>query len=459
MENSVKEIKKEIFRAYDIRGVVDHDFDEEWVERLGLACGTWFRSKGWDRAVVGHDCRHSSPGYQQAMGRGLNASGVDVLFLNLVPSPAFYFAAKKLNYKAGVMITASHNPPEFNGFKVWEGETTIHTDDIQQIYEIMASGEFSEGTGVISYHDIVPFYMDDLLSGIKLKRAVKVDLDGGNGAGGHIALELLRRAGAEVIPQYCEPDGDFPNHHPDPVVAEYMGDLFKAVVQHGAEVGIGLDGDADRIGAVDEKGRLVPGDRLLALYAREMLERKPGETVVADVKCSHLFFDDVARHGGNPLMARTGHSVMKAKMIETGAGLGGEMSGHIFFAGRFYGFDAGLYSALRLLEILSGSEVPVSEMWEEWPQTYFTPELRVEYPEEIKFELVRRAALELAEDYEIIDIDGVRVVFDGGWALVRASNTQAALTLRFEASSKAQLAEIRNRVESMLARLAAELSA
>ncbi|WP_319762998.1 phosphomannomutase/phosphoglucomutase [Maridesulfovibrio sp.] len=455
----MKEIKKEIFRAYDIRGVVDHDFDEEWVERLGLACGTWFRSKGWDRAVVGHDCRHSSPGYQQAMGRGLNASGVDVLFLNLVPSPAFYFAAKKLNYKAGVMITASHNPPEFNGFKVWEGETTIHTDDIQQIYEIMASGEFSEGTGVISYHDIVPFYMDDLLSGIKLKRAVKVVLDGGNGAGGHIALELLRRAGAEVIPQYCEPDGDFPNHHPDPVVAEYMGDLFKAVVQHGAEVGIGLDGDADRIGAVDEKGRLVPGDRLLALYAREMLERKPGETVVADVKCSHLFFDDVARHGGNPLMARTGHSVMKAKMIETGAGLGGEMSGHIFFADRFYGFDDGLYSALRLLEILSGSEVPVSEMWEEWPQTYFTPELRVEYPEEIKFELVRRAALELAEDYEVIDIDGVRVVFDGGWALVRASNTQAALTLRFEASSKAQLAEIRNRVESMLARLAAELSA
>lgn len=453
----MKEIRKEIFRAYDIRGIVDQDFDEEWVERLGRACGTWFRSKGWDRAVVGHDCRHSSPAYQQAMGRGLNASGVDVLFLNLVPSPAFYFAAKKLNYKAGVMITASHNPPEFNGFKVWGGETTIHTDDIQQIYNIMESGDFAQGNGVASYHDIVPYYIEDLLSGIKLKRPVKVVLDGGNGAGGHIALELLRRAGAEVIPQYCEPDGDFPNHHPDPVVAEYMGDLFKAVVEHKAEVGIGLDGDADRIGAVDEKGNLVPGDRLLAVYAREMLGRKPGETVVADVKCSHLFFEDVARHGGKPLMARTGHSVMKAKMIETGAGLGGEMSGHIFFADRFYGFDDGLYSALRLLEILSRTDIPVSEMWSEWPQTYFTPELRVEYPEEIKFELVARAAEELAKEYEVLDIDGVRVVFEGGWALVRASNTQAALTLRFEASSPEQLSEVKGHVESLLERLAAEL--
>ncbi len=453
----MKEIRKEIFRAYDIRGVVDQDFDEEWVERLGRACGTWFRSKGWDRAVLGHDCRHSSPAYQQAVGRGLNASGVDVLFLNLIPTPALYFAAKKLNYKAGVMITASHNPPEFNGFKVWGGETTIHTDDIQEIYKIMESGDFVDGSGMASYHDIAPYYIEDLLSDIKLERPVKVVLDGGNGAGGQIALEMLRQAGAEVIPQYCEPDGNFPNHHPDPVVAEYMGDLFKAVVEHGADVGIGLDGDADRIGAVDEKGNLIPGDRLVALYSREMLERKPSETVVADVKCSHLLFKDISEHGGKPLMARTGHSVMKAKMIETGAGLGGEMSGHIFFSDRFYGFDDGLYSALRLLEILSRTDKPISEMWDEWPQTFFTPELRVEYPEEIKFELVQRALEELAKDYEVIDIDGVRVVFDGGWALVRASNTQAALTLRFEASSQEQLTEIKDTVESLLERLAAEL--
>ncbi|NDV23922.1 phosphomannomutase/phosphoglucomutase [Desulfovibrio sp. JC022] len=453
----MKEIRKEIFRAYDIRGVVDQDFDEEWVERLGRACGTWFRAKGWDRAVLGHDCRHSSPAYQQAVGRGLNKSGVDVLFLNLIPTPALYFAAKKLGYKAGVMITASHNPPEFNGFKVWGGETTIHTDDIQEIYNIMESGDFIDGSGMASYHNIVPYYIEDLLSGIKLKRPLKVVLDGGNGAGGHIALEMLRQAGAEVVPQYCEPDGDFPNHHPDPVVAEYMGDLFKAVVEHGAEVGIGLDGDADRIGAVDELGNLVPGDRLVALYAREMLERKPGETVVADVKCSHLLFDDISKHGGEPLMARTGHSVMKAKMIETGAGLGGEMSGHIFFSDRFYGFDDGLYSALRLLEILSATEVPLSKMWDEWPRTFFTPELRVEYPEEIKFKLVENAAQELAKDYEVISIDGVRVVFEGGWALVRASNTQAALTLRFEASSQEQLSEIKNTVEALLERLAAEL--
>lgn len=453
----MKDLSREIFRAYDIRGVVDHDFDEEWVENLGRACGTWFRNKGWERAVVGHDCRHSSPAYQSAIIRGLNASGIDVLFLDLVPSPAFYFAAKKLNYKAGIMITASHNPPEFNGFKVWGNDTTIHTDDIQQIFEIMKSGNFAKGAGMASGHDIVPSYIEDLLSGIEIKRSVKVVLDGGNGAGGHIALELLRRAGAEVIPLYCDPDGDFPNHHPDPVVEAYMGDLLKAVVEHGAEAGIGLDGDADRIGAVDEKGRLMPGDRLLAIYSREMLSRKPGETVVADVKCSHLLFEDIEKHDGKPIMARTGHSIMKAKMAETGAGLGGEMSGHIFFSDRFYGFDDGLYSALRLIEILSKEKQPLSEMLNDWPQTYFTPELRIDCPEKIKFKLVEKAAVEFSKEYNVIDIDGARVVFEDGWALVRASNTQAALTLRFEANSSERLEEIKNLVESLLNKLSTEL--
>lgn len=455
----MKDINRDIFRAYDIRGVVDKDFDEEWVEKLGRACGTWFRRKGWKRAVVGHDCRHSSPAYQAAIIRGLNASDIDVLFLNLVPSPAFYFAAKKLNYQAGVMITASHNPPEFNGFKVWGDNTTIHTEDIQQIYEIMKSENFSAGTGVASGHNIVPSYIEDLLSGIEIKRPVKVVLDGGNGAGGHIAEELLRKAGAEVIPLYCEPDGDFPNHHPDPVVEAYMGDLLKAVVDHGAEVGIGLDGDADRIGAVDEKGNLMPGDRLLAIYSREMLSRKPNETVVADVKCSHLLFEDIEKHGGNPIMARTGHSIMKAKMVETGAGLGGEMSGHIFFSDRFYGFDDGLYSALRLVEVLSKEQQPLSEMLNDWPKTYFTPELRIDCPEKIKFKLVEKAAEKLSKKYNVINIDGARVIFEDGWALVRASNTQAALTLRFEANSQERLAEIQQTIESLLNKLSTELTA
>ncbi len=454
----MKAVNKEIFRAYDIRGIVDVDFDEEWVENLGRACGTWFRSKGWDRAVIGHDCRHSSPAYQEAILRGLNMSGVDVLFLNLVPTPAFYFAAKQLNYKAGVVITASHNPPEFNGFKIWGEDTTIHSGDIQDIYKLMKSGDFINGTGIASFHNIIPSYIEDLLSGIKLKRPVKVVLDGGNGAGGHIALEMLTRAGAEVVPLYCEPDGNFPNHHPDPVVEAYMGDLLKAVVEHGAEAGIGLDGDADRIGAVDETGKLMPGDRLLAIYARDMLSKIPGEMVIGDVKCSHLLFEDISNHGGNPLMAKTGHSIMKAKMAETGAGLGGEMSGHIFFADRFYGFDDGLYAALRLIEILSQEEKPLSQMLEDWPETFFTPEIRIDCPENIKFELVKLATAELKKDYNVIDIDGARVVFEDGWALIRASNTQPALTLRFEASSPKRLQQVRDVIESLLSRLTEELS-
>ena len=454
----MKAVNKEIFRAYDIRGIVDVDFDEEWVENLGRACGTWFRSKGWDRAVIGHDCRHSSPAYQAAILRGLNMSGVDVLFLNLVPTPAFYFAAKKLNYKAGVVITASHNPPEFNGFKIWGEDTTIHSGDIQDIYKLMESGDFINGTGIASFHNIIPSYIEDLLSGINLKRPVKVVLDGGNGAGGHIALEMLTRAGAEVVPLYCEPDGDFPNHHPDPVVEAYMGDLLKTVVEHGAEAGIGLDGDADRIGAVDETGKLMPGDRLLAIYARDMLSKIPGEMVIGDVKCSHLLFEDISNHGGNPLMAKTGHSIMKAKMAETGAGLGGEMSGHIFFADRFYGFDDGLYAALRIIEILSQEEKPLSQMLEDWHETFFTPEIRIDCPENIKFELVKLATAELKKDYNVIDIDGARVVFEDGWALIRASNTQPALTLRFEASSPKRLQQVRNVIESLLSRLTEELS-
>jgi phosphomannomutase/phosphoglucomutase len=237
-----------------------------------------------------------------------------------------------------------------------------------------------------------------------------------------------------------------------------MGDLLKSVVDHGAEAGIGLDGDADRIGAVDETGKLMPGDRLLAIYAREMLSRVPGEMVIADVKCSHLLFEDISKHGGKPLMAKTGHSIMKAKMAETGAGLGGEMSGHIFFADRFYGFDDGLYAALRLLEILSQEEKPLSRLLEDWPETFFTPELRIDCPERIKFDLADLATTQFKTEYEVIDIDGARILFEDGWALIRASNTQAALTLRFEASTPESLVKIRHIVESLLSRLTEELS-
>ncbi|MEG6549373.1 phosphomannomutase/phosphoglucomutase [Desulfocurvibacter africanus] len=446
----MKPINKEVFRAYDIRGIVDRDFDLDWVETLGRACGTWFHSHGWTKAVVGHDCRHSSPGYQERLAKGLASCGLDVLLLDLVPTPAFYFAAKTLGYQAGVMVTASHNPPEFNGFKVWAGETTAHTEQVQAIYETMASGVFVQGSGTIIRRDIVPTYLDALASQARVQRPVKVVVDGGNGTGGLITAELLCRVGCEVIELYCEPDGNFPNHHPDPVVEKYMHALQAKVLETGAACGIGLDGDDDRIGVVDEKGRLMFGDQLLAIYARHMLRDYPDSTVIGEVKCSHLMYREIEDLGGVPLMWKTGHSLIKAKMKETGARLAGEMSGHMFFADRYHGYDDATYAALRLVEILSEGGAPLSERLAHWPRTYNTPEIRVDCPEEIKFAIVAKAQEHFRRTREIIDVDGARILFPDGWGLVRASNTQPVLVLRFEAESAERLAALRQEVEDQI---------
>jgi len=454
----MKPVNREIFRAYDIRGIVDKDFDEEWVETLGRACGTYFRAKGYNQAVVGHDCRHSSPGYQAAMLRGLTATGVDVVYLDMVATPLFYFACKKLGKKAGVMITASHNPPEFNGFKVWAGESTIHSEEIQEVWRIMDKGEFATGDGVASRHDIEPSYLADLAAQITLPRPVKVVLDGGNGAGGLVCAELLRRIGAEVVEQYTEPDGDFPNHHPDPIVPKYMGDLIARVTAEGAELGIGLDGDGDRIGVVDEKGEMIFGDQLLAIYSRDLLTRHPGATVIGEVKCTHLMYKDIEEHGGHPVMNATGHSLIKARMHDTGALLAGEMSGHMFFADRYYGFDDAHYAAMRIVDIAARSEAPVSAMLADWPKTYNTPEIRQDCPDAIKFKVVERAQEFFKKDYDVIDVDGVRIVFPDGWGLLRASNTQPVLVLRFEAESPERLKEIRAVIETPLAAWVKEMS-
>jgi len=447
----MKEINQGIFRAYDIRGVVDKDFDEEWVETLGRACGTYFRRQGLAQAVVGHDCRHSSPAYQAAMANGLAATGVDVIVLNMVSSPMFYFAVKTLGKKAGVMITASHNPPEFNGFKVWAGESTIHSEEIQEVYNIMTAGEFETGSGVVSEHDIQPAYVEELSSQLNLPEPIKVVVDGGNGAGGDVCADILRKCGAEVVEIYTEPDGSFPNHHPDPIVAEYMTDLMGKVVEAGAAAGIGLDGDGDRIGIIDEQGNLLYGDQLLAIYARGVLKKSPGATVIAEVKCSHLLYQDIKKHGGNGVMWKTGHSLIKAKMRETGAVLAGEMSGHMFFADRYYGFDDGAYAALRFVEIMSERPgEPVSSYLADWPKTFNTPEIRKDCPDAIKFDVVARAQEHFRKQYDIIDVDGVRITFPDGWGLMRASNTQPVLVLRFEAESEKRLAEIREVIEAPL---------
>jgi len=356
------------------------------------------------------------------------------------------------------MITASHNPPEYNGFKVWAGKSTIHSEEIQKIARLMDQDAAAGQKGLASRHDIVPAYLETVSALVKLARPVKVVLDGGNGAAGLVACDLLTRAGAEVVPLFCEPDGRFPNHHPDPVEEKNLTALKAKVLETGAELGIGLDGDGDRIGVVDEKAQVVHGDRLLAIFARAVLAEKPGAAIIGDVKCSHLLFQDIKRHGGRPIMSATGHSLIKDRLLSENAALAGEMSGHMFFADRYYGFDDAPYAALRLVEILSHFGSHLSSCLEDWPRTFVTPELRVNCPENIKFRVADLAKKEFEKKYALEGEDGARLVFPDGWALVRASNTQPALVMRFEAESEERLAELRRLVEEPLARIIAELS-
>ena len=447
----MKEIKQDIFRAYDIRGIVDKDFDPDWVEVLGKACGTYFLNLGLNQAVVGHDCRHSSPEYQLRMIGGLTSTGVDVVYLNMVSTPLFYFAVKNLGYSAGVMITASHNPSDFNGFKIWAGDSTIHSDEIQRVYQIMVSGEFAGGKGLTSEMHINPVYQEHLRAQGNIQVPVKVVVDGGNGAAGLDCVQALENAGAEVISIYCEPDGNFPNHHPDPTVMKNNKDLVATVKKEKAYLGIGLDGDGDRLGVVDEKGNMVYGDQLLAIFARDVLQDNPGACVIGEVKCSHLLFNDIEKHGGRPIMWKTGHSLIKAKMKEENALLAGEMSGHMFFADRYYGFDDAVYAARRLVEIAAKkSDQPVSDYLADWPKTFNTPEIRMDCPDRIKFDVVQQAQDYFRQKFDIVDVDGVRITFEDGWALLRASNTQPVLVLRFEAESEARLQELRDMIEKPL---------
>lgn len=447
-------IRPDVFRAYDIRGRVDTDFDPEWVLTLGRACGTFFRTHGLRQCVVGHDCRHSSPLYNDRLIEGLMAAGMDVTALGMVPTPVLYYAIKTLHRQAGVIVTASHNPPEFNGFKIWHGQTTMHTDQIQDLYAIMREGVFENEPGTYSELDIVPAYLEELSSDIALSRPVKVVVDGGNGSSGDICARLLEKAGATVVPLYCTPDGTFPNHHPDPTVAANVIDLQEAVVREQADFGVGLDGDGDRIGVVDAQGAPLYGDQLLAIFARDVLARQPGATIIGEVKCSHLLYEDIARHGGTPIMGKTGHSLIKARMLETDAALAGEMSGHMFFADRYYGFDDALYAALRLAEIVAKTpETPLGHMLDDWPVTQNTPEIRIPCPEQHKFRIVDTARESFREQgLSINEEDGVRIEFGDGWGLLRASNTQPVLVLRFEAQSANRLQEIRDIVEIPLQR-------
>ncbi|MFW6456577.1 MAG: phosphomannomutase/phosphoglucomutase [Desulfohalobiaceae bacterium] len=454
-------INSSVFRAYDIRGIVDQDFDPHWVHSLGQACGTYFLRQGIGSAVVGRDCRHSSPEYQQRLVQGLASCGLEVIFLPMAPTPVFYYAIKKLGKRAGVMITASHNPPEFNGFKIWCGENTIHSDSIQDLRRIMEQGEFAQGLGTACEWDPRADYLQELSQGIRLQNPFRVVVDGGNGSAGLLCAQLLRRIGAEVIELFCEPNPDFPNHHPDPTLEENLQDMRTEVHRHGARLGLGLDGDGDRLGVLDEQGQVIYGDRLLAIYARDLLSRRPGALVLGEVKCSHLLYQDIQAHRGSSEMYKTGHSLIKARMQETGALLAGEMSGHMFFAEGYYGYDDAIYAALRLLLIMDSSpEKPLSSYLQDWPQVVSTPEIRMDCPEELKFlavEKLREHFQNQEDGFQLIDVDGVRLTFPDGWGLVRASNTQPVLVLRFEAETGQRLQEIRDFMQQPLQEIISSL--
>ncbi|MDH4219120.1 MAG: phosphomannomutase/phosphoglucomutase [Candidatus Aminicenantes bacterium] len=449
---SVK-LKPEIFRQYDIRGLVDKDLTPESVEILGKAIGTYFRQHSRKQVALGRDCRLSSPEFSEVLSKGLMSTGCTVVDLGIIPTPLLYFTIYYKKMEAGAMITGSHNPPEYNGFKMMLGEDTLYGPAIQDILKIIQNEEFiEEDAGVKESYNIVPEYENYVVENITLHKKIKVVVDAGNGTGGVVAVPIFKKLGCEVIELFCEMDGTFPNHHPDPTLPEALETLIETVAASHADLGIAYDGDADRIGVIDDRGNIIWGDQLMIIFARDILPSNPGATVISEVKASKLLYEEVEKLGGRPIMWKTGHSLIKKKIKEEKALMAGEMSGHIFFADRFFGFDDAIYSSARLLEILSRSDKKLSEMLSDLPRTYHTPEIRVYASDAVKFKIVEDVKKELSQKYPIIDIDGVRAQFPKGWGLVRASNTQEVLVLRFEADTEQDLADIRKEVEKTVER-------
>jgi phosphomannomutase/phosphoglucomutase len=437
-------MKSHIFREYDIRGIFPDELNNDTVHTLGLAIGAYYMDKGARRVSVGRDCRLSSPELSKFLTKGLTESGVSVIDLGMVPTPLLYFSIHNLNVDGGIQITGSHNPPEFNGLKICLGKGSVYGEEIQKIRKIVESSVFSSGNGSIETEDIKPSYIEylghNITSGASGSRVV---VDAGNGAGGHVACEVYRNMGFEVVPLFCEPDGRFPNHHPDPTIPENLATLISRVKDEKADLGIAFDGDADRIGVVDKEGNVIWGDQLMIIFARDLLLRHPGAAIIGEVKCSQVLYDDIEAHGGRAIMWKAGHSLIKSKMKEEHALLAGEMSGHLFFGERYFGFDDAIYAGARLLEIVSRTGKTPGELLAGIPTMVNTPEIRMDCPEERKFEIVSSLVNEFKKDYKVIDVDGARVIFDKGWGLVRASNTQPVLVLRFEATDQGRLDQIR----------------
>jgi phosphomannomutase/phosphoglucomutase len=440
----------QIFREYDIRAIVGKEITLEEVETMGKAMGTYLGQSGKKQIALGRDGRLSSDAFRDYLLKGLLSTGCQVIDIGVCPSPLLYFSIRHLKTEGGIMITASHNPPEYNGFKICNGPDTIFGDEIQRLRLIVEQGKFLTGIGSVREENVLPAYQEFVLKDIQLPHTLRVGMDGGNGTGGWMALPIIRQLGCQVFDLYCEIDGAFPHHQPDPTVPKNLKDLIDLVNREQLDVGLAYDGDGDRLGVVDHAGNIIWGDELLILFARDILPGRPGATFIGEVKCSQNLYDDIPRQGGKILMWKTGHSLIKQKMKEVQAVLAGEMSGHLFFADRYFGFDDAVYASLRLLEILSKTGKKIPELLSGLPKTYATPEIRVETKEETKFQVVEAVKKELAQEYSIIDVDGVRVKFEDGWGLIRASNTQPVLVLRFEARSPERLQEIQNLIEGVL---------
>jgi phosphomannomutase/phosphoglucomutase len=446
-------LSRRIFREYDIRGIVGEDLTEESVYIIGRAYGTFLKRNNVSDAIVGRDNRLSSYSYSKSIIRGLTESGINVIDVGMVTTPVFYFARVHYKVEGGAMVTGSHNPPEFNGFKLAYGPDTLYGDGIQEIRRIASAGKFSEGNGKVTEEDPVPAYVDDIASKISLgPKKVSVVVDAGNGSSGPVVRRVLERLGADFHELFFEPDGNFPNHHPDPTSIKNLVDLVNAVKSKKADLGIAFDGDADRIGVVDRHGNPVWGDELQAIFWTEVLKKHPEALCLIEVKCSQALVDYVKELGGKPEFTRTGHSLIKARMLETGAPFTGEMSGHMFFKDEYYGFDDALYAAARLLRILSNSEKSFEELLSEIPKYHSTPEIRVYCPDEDKFDVVKKVTKDFQEERDVITVDGARVLFPTGWGLLRASNTQPALVLRAEAQSESELEEIKRDLEDKLSK-------
>ncbi|MGC1455217.1 MAG: phosphomannomutase/phosphoglucomutase [Nitrospirota bacterium] len=482
-------VNKEIFREYDIRGIAERDLTSPVIEALGNAFVSYILAKGINTVTVGYDARISSPRLCDDMVRGLTIAGVDITILGLCPTPALYFSLHHLKTGAGVMITGSHNPSEFNGFKLCVGKETIYGEEIQKIRMIMEEADKQESgfrgqgsgekisseidkRGTVTHLPILPDYIDFLKKQFNTshRNRLKVVLDSGNGTAGLAAPEIIRSMDCDVIELFSEPDGRFPNHHPDPTIPGNLSALIDTVRKEKADAGIAFDGDSDRIGVVDEKGNILWGDQLMVIFSRDILRAMPGATFVSEVKCSQIMYDDIRAHGGNAVMWKTGHSLIKAKMKELHAAMAGEMSGHLFFADRYFGYDDAIYAACRIVEILKnlkssqGNNASLSMLLADLPRTFNTPEIRFDCPDTIKFKVVEKAKEVFLSGRglsqrprEVITVDGVRAIFEKGWGLIRASNTQPVLVMRFEASDPDSLESIKSMMEQQVSTIVADL--